>query len=248
MGTYDPQDALNQITPQLANVTLDATAKGICADDAHRILWNYAPWRWERKILPNIAVVDGQQDYTGGSVPSDFMGLLQAELVITSETPNWVGEMEIKSFVHLDPKVKVPLTSVRDICFLQELNSQAGGFRITNPQVAPGQTAVVRGVYRKLPTTKYSSANLTTDFTELPDQYFYLYVEWLLWRIYRYIGDPRAGTATFQSGRWAFTGQLAQATALTEQVLLTEDFPDTDVVHPAEAFGHTGVNAPSVFP
>lgn len=231
--SYDPQDALNEITPSLGNVTLDATAKGIVADNAHKLLWNYAPWRWERKVSSSFfTVVDDTQDYTAG-VPSDFMQLLHAELVRTDTTPDEIWHLDIKNYVYNDLSNKI--FPFGQIAFLQELNSGAGGFRIPNPSIGSGVTAIVRGVYRALPTTTYTSANLTTNFSELPDQYFYLYVEWLRYAVYRFIGDDRAGTATFQNGRWAFTGQLAVANAFTEQALKTEDYPDTMTIAPTES-------------
>ena len=234
--SYDPQDALNAITPQLGNVTLDTTASGIVANEAQMLLWNYAPWRWERKVSTSLfTVVDDTQDYTAG-VPSDFMQLLEAELVRTDTTPDEVTHLDIKNYVYTDQSTKN--FPIGEIAYLQELNSGAGGFRIPNPLIGSGVTAIVRGVYRKTPATKYTSANLTTDFVELPDQFFYLYKEWLLYAILRFVGDSRAGTATFQNGRWAFTGQLAIANAFSEQALQAEDYGDTQTVAPSESLTH----------
>ncbi len=240
MANYSPNDALLYITPQLANVTLDATAKGTCADNAQRMLWNISPWRWSRKTLPNITLVDAQQEYTGANVPSDFMQLIQVECVRTDSSPNIVWEMDIKGFVFSDPQTK--FFPIREICFLQELNTQVGGFRISNPSIGTGVTAVLRGVYRFTPSVKYTSANLTTAFAEQPDQYFHVYCEVLLYFIYRYVGDPRAGAAQYnrKQRRVAYTGQLAVAMDAIDIMLEAEDASDTETIFPVYPLGYFG--------
>ena len=248
MPTYAPSDAFSKITPQLGNIALDSTAKGTLADDAQRYLWNVTPWRWERKALSAFSLTDNTQEYTA-AVPSDFMGLLQAELLITSQTPNPVYQMDIKKFVDRDTMQKVSLPQVRDIAFLQELNSGAGGFRIVNPSVPSGTTAQIRGVYRALPSVKYTSANLSTTFAELPDQYFYVYQEVLLWWIYKYVGDPRAGGATItSSGKIVYSGQMANAMAMVEMMLNAEDTSDTEIIYPHEQLGPVGGYHHNLYP
>lgn len=238
--SYDPQDALDFITPQLGNVSLDAPAKGICANNAQTMLWNIYPWRWARKTLPNITLVDGQQEYTGTNVPTDFMQLIQAECVRTDSTPNVVWEMDIKSMVYSDPQTK--FFPVREIAYLQELNTQAGGFRVSNPSIGTGVTAVVRGVYRFTPVTKYISTNLTTNFAELPDQYFGTYAEVLMYYIYRYTGDPRAGEAQYnrKQRRVGYSGQLAVAMDSIDIMLEAEDAQDTETIFPVNPLGYFG--------
>lgn len=248
MPTYDPTDAYNAITPQLGNVSLDSTAKGTLADNAHRWLWNFSPWRWERKTLSAFSISNETQTYTA-SVPSDFMQLLQAEAVITSDTPDSVYELDIVKWIDTDPTEKRALTKLARICYLQELNSGAGGFKIPNPSIPSGTTAQIRGVYRALPTTKYTSANLTTDFVELPDQYFHVYQEVLLWMVYRYIGDERAGLAQAASGgRIMYTGQLGVMMDAVELMFKAEDYPDTETIFPSESLGPTSQNYHNIFP
>lgn len=233
--SYDPADALAMITPSLGNATLDSTAKGLIADEAQRVLWNFAPWKWERKNASDITIVHDTQDYT--TIPSDFMGLLAVQIVRTDVTPNKPTDLKIVDYINADKTEKKDPNSIDRITYLQELNSAAGGFRIPNPSIVSPVTAVIRITYRKTPATKYTSANLTTDFVELPDQYFYLYKEWLLYEAYRYLGDPRAGTATFTKSGWVYSGQLAVANSLSLQALQTEDYSDTTDIFPETSLG-----------
>ena len=246
--SYDPADAYNAITPQLGNVSLDSTAKGTVADNACKWLWNFAPWRWERKSLSAFSLTDDTQTYTA-AVPSDFMQLLQAEVVVTSDTPDTVRELDIKNWVDTDPTEKMAPVSLGRICYLQELNSGVGGFKIPNPSIPSGTTATIRGVYRATPATKYTSANLTTDFTELPDQYFHVYQEVLLWMVYRYIGDSRAGHAQSTSGgRIMYTGQLGVMMDAVGLMFNAEDYADTNTIFPSESLGPTSSSRYPMFP
>lgn len=246
--TYDPTDAYNVITPQLSNVTLNATAKGHIANIAHLTLWNVYPWRWTRKILPDITLVDIQQDYTGTAVPSDFHQLIQASVVRTDTTPDTIYELDIKTWLAQDAVSSGAIP--RWIAFLHELNSAAGGFRfLPVPGVSSGLTWVARGIYKKTPTTTYTSANLTTNFVELPDMYFPAYCEILLWHAYRYVGDARAGAASAGNrGRRSYSGQLAVAADAVEQMLQAEDMGDVDTLFPDEPLGFFRPLARNLFP
>lgn len=246
--TYDPQDALNTLKPQLSNVTLDSTAQGIVCDLAHKELWNFYPWRWTKKILPDITLVDIQQDYTGSSVPTDFLQLLQASVVRTDTTPDTIFELDIKDWLAEDAVSSGAIP--RLVSFQHELNSAAGGFRLLPVPSSPsGQTWVLRGIYKRNPTTKYSSANLTTDFSELPDVYFPVYCEVLLWWIYRYVGDARAGNVgATKGGQRTYTGQIGRAMAAIQQMLEAEDTGDTQTIFPAEPLGYFRPAGRALFP
>lgn len=246
--TYDPADALAVITPQLQNVTLDATAKGTICDEVYSMLWNMYPWRWTRKELASVTLVDIQQDYTGASVPTDFHQFIQAEVARTDLTPDTIYELDIKSWL---AKEDVSSGGIpRWVAFMHELNSQAGGFRLLPvPGVSSGQTWVLRGIYKKTPATKYTSANLATNFTELPDVYFPVYTALLLWRIYQYVGDARAGSIQVDSrGNRAYSGQLGVAMGLVDQMLESEDIGDTDIIFPAEPLGFFRPASRRMFP
>jgi hypothetical protein len=131
----------------------------------------------------------------------------------------------------------------RDIAFIQELNSGAGGFRLgPTPSIGTGVTAVVNGTYRKTPTTKYTSANLTTDFAELPDQYFHVFVEVLFYHILRFVGDPRAGAINYDRKRRqaVYNGQLGVAMDAIAVMAEMEDLPDVETIVPLEPLGYFG--------
>lgn len=237
--TYDPADAYNAITPQLSSVVLDSTAKGTQANNAQNFLWNAYPWRWTRKILPDITLVDDTQDYSGANVPTDFLQLLQVSCVRTDTTPDHVWELDIKPWLPLDPQSKqFPL---RQVAFLHELNSQAGGFRVLpNPGISSGVTAVIRGTYKFKPSVTYTSANLTTNFAELPDSYFYVYEEVLRWMLFRYVGDKRAGSTLIDGrGNKQYTGQMGVMMEAIKTAMLTEDLPDSDTIFPEDPLGFT---------
>lgn len=70
-----------------------------------------------------------------------------------------------------------------------------------------------------------------------PDQYLSMGMAGLLYYLYEFNKDPRAGTTTFQGGRTVYTGQLGAWHALMESAAMEERAGSVDTFTPTDGLG-----------
>ena len=228
-STYTPRNALDRAKAHNFNRPI-TSIEHLTADDAKNVLWQF-PLRWTRKVLSDITVVDSTSEYT--TIPSDFYRLLEFWQVRTDTTPNEV-KTDIEIVEWLNPSPSFERFWADRVAFIQELNTQAGGFRVyPQPEIVTGTTSVYRGVYQFNPA-KITAANISDEgLLLLPDQYFPVYSEWVLYYIFKYTNDSRTGNVVVDTlGRAQYTGQLGVAMDFLKNMLRSEDYPATSLRSP----------------
>lgn len=105
--------------------------------------------------------------------------------------------------------------------------------------IGPGQIMQILGEYQFLPT-KITDATMNTALP-FPDQYFNVFVEGVLWQIYRLSDDPRAGSGAYMiNGSQSKTrqGQYAIYQQALENMKNIEDLGSGDeFMYPEEPLG-----------
>lgn len=232
MANYTAQNAIDALrryvklaAANLSDGSVDVTA----ADMANSRIWIAYPWRWTLGSLTAIALVDGTQDYTIGN--SDHYRPVNLWITRTDLTPDEYQPLKIKE--HLPPELarNVGWPSFQTISWEKSINK----FRLEAAASVPsGTTLRIDGDYQKVPTKITAlSATLAAD-----DAYFETYMDWLLYYLYKFTDDSRAGGVVISGdGRKQYTGQLGKAMESLWEMKSQEDKGDGEpLVYPDEPF------------
>lgn len=226
-GTYTAQDAITQALA-LSHKPPATTMQYIACDAIQSLIWQTYPWSWTQASLTAIATTDGIQDYAHSQ--TDFYRFANLRLVNTSVTPNKVRDLSQKNHIGVELVTKGGIESINSFSWEPAISK----IRLEVPLSIPSGTVIqIQGEYQRFPV-KILASNVNTALN-LPDIYFPVYLAGLLWRFYRLTDDARAGTASINptSGRWQYTGQLAEFFALLGEMKRAEDLSDgEDVVFP----------------
>jgi hypothetical protein len=88
------------------------------------------------------------------------------------------------------------------------------------PIGAPTQTVIA--TYKKVAPKLDKTTVMTAGYMLLPDEFFWVYQEGVLWRAMSWAQDPRAGDVQVQGDKVAYTGQRAAFEAALQQAAETE--------------------------
>lgn len=184
-----------------------------------------------------IALVDGTQDYSLDAGNTNVRKLLRLRIVRTDTTPDEYRDLIVRDWLSPD-------LTPRSYTAIQSAAWEPVGTKIrleTAVSVPSGVTLTINGEYWKNPT-KIGDAQLSTAFS-FDDEFFPIFVDGLMWRLYKFVGDDRAGNIqTDRNGRQTYTGQLgvfmdglyrmAQAEDYGQQ---GSEFPDSPIGESAGA-------------
>lgn len=220
-STYSAYDAYLYAQKFLSGQDLDRFVPRIL-DDVHRMFWMYAPWRWTLGLFPTFNLAGSTQDYVV-TLPSDFLFLQEARI------------LDGKNSIHVHCGALFP-----SLVGLQSGQpSQASIQTVNNNTVvrispAPGQfptgapAQVFTALYKKSAPKMDATTCKTSGGLLIPDEYFWVYQEGVLWRAMYWAQDPRAGDAQVQGDKIAFTGQRAAFEAAMQQLAETEKLNRVD--------------------
>lgn len=195
---YCPQDAFVYAKRFISDQDLDRLSPRIL-DDVHRMIWMYAPWRWTLGAFPSVTLLANTQDYTV-SVPADFLFLQYADIA------------DGKNRRHLHCGAYMPSAVGYISGQPSQVSVQGSTMRVlpcpgTFATGAPSQQII--SVYKKL-APQVTRANMTTAGSlVMPDEYFWVYQEGVLWRAMSWAQDPRCGDVKMQGDQAAYAGQRA---------------------------------------
>lgn len=199
-------------------MAIPATVTTILLDQVHSAFWTFQPdWPWTLADLTAISLVDGTQDYA--HVMTNFYRFTALRINRTDITPNLSRPLDIVEHLEPDVQTKGNQDTIRCACWLPtvskiRLETAVG---ITSPT-----TLTITGEYQKLPT-KIVSANLTTAFAH-PDIYLDVMTEGLLYKLYKYTDDDRAGAISVNKlGQRQYTGQLGIWMQKLQEAVEAED-------------------------
>lgn len=225
--TATPQDAIDYATSFVKDMPLDQVAPAIVQDVSNEI-WGAAPWWWTIGTLSPITLTDGLQNHTVVSPPTDFNRFercyinntkTQRSVVAVSLVPPNPTLTGLPNFVaYMDSDQS---TTPAEIWF--EKLFQSGGlvwkfwawYKKTAPLLA--------------------TALSTPGALLMPDDYFYVFREGVLYYALKWATDARAGGAQVEVGgngqrTIAYSGQLGVYRAAIEEMRRQEtvirDFVD----------------------
>lgn len=197
-STIPPSAAFDFAKIYVKNMPLQDVSVRIL-DNANKILWMAAPWRWSIGTLTAITITSNTQDYTLAP-PSDFLYLLHSYVTNGVEPTR-----DIKVVPTLPAAVGVK--GMTDFIAYQGSNT----FRISpNPGTQKTPASQIFSFYKKqAPIIKASNAN-TPGVLVLDDEWFHVYEACVLWQAFLYGEDQRAGACQFSNrGEVQYTGQRA---------------------------------------
>ena len=234
--TFTYADALNFIRNQVPASAEEQKAPIIC-NIGTNLIWNAFDWRETIEVLPPFWLSPWVQDYGAPLVivPTDFLGLREAQLTDLSSVPPSKYPMRPLKFLEPTHMKALP----HSISYEPSVNS----FRVF-PRVPNGLGAArwkIDGVYKKRPTL-VTATNYTSTVLPFDDLYFQVWIEVLRWASFSAIGDQRAGQAMQRpNGSIQYTGQLANAMAAISAMASNEGFNLGDTtVAPSEGLSVGG--------
>lgn len=209
-------------------------------DQLDSIFWFAYPWRWTRGTLTAIPLANGVQDYAYTN--ADLWRLLSVRITNTTASPNQYRDLQITRWLEPLKQQNISWPNYQSICY----NPNLDNFRLEATAAVPsGQTLQIDGEYKKQ-HTKITSTNSLITF---PDFYFNVFAEGLLWLLYRFADDARAGGAEYVKGNVVYTGQMGLFFDMMMQAKDNEESGIGDTIYPDESLGSSGFGAgiPSMF-
>jgi hypothetical protein len=204
-STYTPTEALAVCETFIRQMALAAATTTIQLDMVNSFIWIYKiDWPWTQADLTAITMVDNTQDYSLALANADMYRLVHVRINQTNVTPNQQNPLDIAEWLEPNFVEKKSWEAFKTCCWIpstSKLRLDAAA-AITSPV-----TCTITGEYQKNPT-KIVTANLGTALP-FPDQYFEVFTEGLLYRLYKVCNDERAGTVVVaKNGNRQYSGQL----------------------------------------
>jgi len=200
-STLKAYDALDFAKNFIGKMDVERLLPRLLADVSY-MFWVYAPWRWSLGIMPPVTLVSNQQDYPI-TLPNDFLYLYD------------ILQLDGKTTRHLKATAIYPQTGVlragqAGSAAIQTI-SAVTKLRIdptpgTIPATSP-QTLV--SIYKQTAPVIDQTTMYTAGALLIPDEFFWVYVEGVLWKAMHWAADPRAGEVKFQGGQTTYSGQRA---------------------------------------
>lgn len=216
-----PIDALLAANAQIKGMPLEDLYLTI-ANSVHRRIWQLANWTWTLASTPAITV---PASTTGGTQTVEFTSLTNVGRFIEAVgiTPIATGGGRTDTTEHMRAVSLNPTTTLvgRPTTF-QYIPAFTGSTDAFKFNVLPAYpvACTLTGVYKKV-FPAITAANLGTASSnnpQLPDDWYHVYEDGVLWQAYQYAGDQRAGS----TANGQYTGQLALFMAGLANMLAVE--------------------------
>lgn len=214
-----------------------STISPLAADQINSLFWLAYPWKWTRAVLTAIPLSDGVQDYAINGADTRFYHLLLARITRTDTTPDQYRDLRI--FRHLEPHLsqKVSWPSFQLISYETEVSKLRLESAVSIPT---GLTAQINGEYQMSPA-KITALSATIVF---PDHYASIFIDGLLWMLYRLANDKRAGTSVVMNRQVQYTGQLGTFYDGLVNAKEVEERNVQDGIYPEDSIGSVSFAIP----
>ena len=219
-----PYDAIILNKPFIKGMeTVESVAARIL-DNAVKEFWMESPWRWTLGALETVTLVANTQDYSLTSPstgPTDFLYVVQA---YTTDGVGPTRDLEIVPVLPVDANL---LGQPSKIAFI------AGSPAKIRVHPVPGaliNTTKIISIYKKTaPYVDRSTMYSTMTSLGLPeDEWFHVYCDLVLYHLYKYADDQRAGGVTMTPNGPQYTGQLGTYKAKVWEMTQREKLPIWD--------------------
>lgn len=230
VATYTYQDAVDHCTRLTKGIPV-STMSVVAVDQVAAKFWKAYPWPWSRHALVSIPLSDGVQDYALDATDlSKVWRLLNGRITRTTSTPDEYRDVRIMR--HQEPYLyqKISWPNFQLASFEPEIDKIRLEAAVYNPS---GQALQFDGEYQCF-SPKVTSLASTIHF---PDHNLDVFVEGLLWMLYRLADDKRAGTAIKTPVGVQYTGQLGifyDALVMTKEA---EEHGAGDTIYPEISIG-----------
>lgn len=201
-STLTPFAAFDYAKNFIGNMDLERLLPRLL-DDVNKMFWVYAPWRWSLALLPPITLASNTQDYAV-TLPSDFLYLYD------------ILQLDGKSTRHIKPSAIYPQTGVLRAgqigsAAVMTVSAQTV-LRVdptpgTIPLGASSQKLI--SIYKQISPVIDKDTMYVAGSLLIPDEFFWVYQEGVLWKAMQWAQDPRAGETQFQGGQIKYSGQRA---------------------------------------
>ncbi len=196
-STIPPYAAFDYAKNFIGNADLERLNPRIL-DDVSKMFWTYAPWRWSLALMPQVTLVSNTQDYTV-AVPSDFLYLYD------------VLQLDGKTTRHIKPSAIFPVTGVTRAGQIDSVALTGTTLRVdpTPGTIPASPVQKLYGIY-KIQSPEINTATMyDAGALLIPDEWFWVFQEGVLWKAMSWAQDPRAGNTEYKSGNVAYSGQRA---------------------------------------
>ncbi len=219
-ATYTPEEALDYARSLVQNMPVDdaTEVRYRIMDDAQKMIWNAAPWRWSVLALGPVTLVSDTTSYTISPSSTCF------RIVSAYATDGKVTKPLATGYTTAStPSIAAPIQQVT--------LASATNLRVWP---APGEmtdTWTVLLTLKKISPVISVSNEGTGGALVMDDEYFPVYQEWVNYYAMRWAFDGRAGGAQVdpQTGKITYTGQLGVAYAYLEEMRRRENIsPEMD--------------------
>lgn len=240
LGAYTFTDVMNVVKDMTHQIPTTVSQVYVC-DTISSIIHMRWPWRWTQFTISPITAINGQQDYA--NAPADFYQLLAGRINRTDVSPAQVQPIKIAG--HLEPELQRQgsINTIQCASYEPTINS----FRLDIPLEVSGTTVYTISLDYQNKPTKITTLGQTIC---PPDQYFNVFVEGVLWGIYRLADDPRTGAVTInRAGDKQYSGQLSVFMDALESMKRNEDSGEAlNTRFPEEPLGWVRTGNPGIFP
>jgi hypothetical protein len=217
-STYSPHAAFEKAHSYVKDMPLREVQVRIL-DQISKMIWMAAPWRWSIGDLPVTTLAADTTDYSI-AIPSDFLYATDAfytdkalqthPLLIEPALPADVGVPGLIS--------RIAITGTPGSTGTLRIAPKTG---TTIESPAP----VIISLYKKTSPILSESNIHTPGIISLPDEWFWVFEEGVLWQAYLWGDDTRAGGATVSEDRVQYQGQYANFMAALIQMRAREKLP-----------------------
>jgi hypothetical protein len=200
-STLFPSAAFDYAKVFLKRMPVDEVKAAIC-DDAAKMMWSAAPWRWTIGAFPTVTLINNTQDYAP-TLPADFLYLQDSYVTNENGSVNnhlTVGPLRVAGGSPGIPS-EVTVTGTPGVAGVMRVYPTIG-------TIKTGDTLKIISTYKKTATT-ITTGNIGTAILAFDDDWYWVYRSGVLYFAYLYGDDPRAGESIITSGgEYKMTGQL----------------------------------------
>jgi len=214
-STYRPIDAFNFSKAFIKLMPLEE-AGPLILDNAMKMFWMAAPWRWTLGNYPAVTLEASRVDYVTVD-PSDFLVLVPGAAYISAGADDVGRDVDAVAHIH---------STVKRVSALPTQITHPEANRI---RVSPKPTATVTSGTQLISLYKKTCPTITAENSHTPgvqvfdDEWFHVYVSAVLYQAYLFADDGRAGGVQFsEGGQKVFTGQRGVFEANIQHMRETE--------------------------
>lgn len=221
MPSRYPSEALVSAKYFVKQIPADRDAEGIIRRALARV-WTAGTFHWTigSGTSFNLAGAVGSYDVT---YPVDWGRTIKADLVTGYDLAN-TKPLEIVSHIE---ESNLYVGSPSKIAFLGEPGLESS-VRISPVPASLPNTQTVTSLYKRT-CPVYTKGDIYTLPMPIPDDWYWVYEDAVLYEAYKYADDSRAGEARVEGDKVIYTGQLAVAYAGINEMLRREPLVQTEL-------------------